>query len=82
VHTDVIGTAGTYEPKVADWTTSIMRTDASGGACEIIYVENIEILKKGNVAYQTVYDIGRYGIMMVFFWYLWELLRFVFLKKQ
>jgi len=82
VHTDVIGTAGTYEPKVADWTTSITRADASGGACEIIYVENIEILKKGNVIYHTVYNIGKYGIMMVFFWYFLEMFRFVFLKNS
>jgi hypothetical protein len=82
VHADAIGTAGTYEPKVADWTTSTTRSDASGGACEIIYVEKIEILKKGNIVYHAVYDIGKYGIAFVFFWYFWELFRFVFLKKQ
>jgi hypothetical protein len=82
VHADVIGTTGTYEPKIADWTTSTTRTDASGGACEIIYVENIEILKKGNITHHAVYNIGKYGIACIFFWYFLEFFWFMFLKKQ
>ncbi len=44
------------------WASSTTRTDTSGGACEVLYVENIEILQKGNPIFRLLYEISFYGI--------------------
>lgn len=41
-------TDNSYDPAYFELRTSTIRTDTGAGACEIIYVEGIEILKKGN----------------------------------
>ena len=46
-------------------TTSTNRTDTGNGACEVVYVEDIEILKRGNTWYYNTKEVAKYGI-----WYL------------
>lgn len=40
--------------------TSLVRTDTDNGACEILYVESVEILKSHNRWARNVRDLGRY----------------------
>jgi len=35
-------------PNGFEWKTSTVRTDTAAGACEVIYVEELKLLKKGN----------------------------------
>lgn len=83
VNVSAVSTGNTekYEPKTANWTTSARRDDTDGGACEILYVEKMEILKKGNVIYHAAYNIGKYGAWVVVFWFFSQLLFSVFGKK-
>ena len=48
--------------------SSVKRTDASGGACEIIYVEEIEIIKRGNAISRLLNQISFWGIIVVILW--------------
>jgi hypothetical protein len=82
VRAKVNGKTKQYEPEQADWMTSTIRTDTSGGACEIIYVENIEIVRKGNTLYHTMYSIGKYGLWLVIFWYLCDFMKSVFFFRR
>jgi len=76
------GEPGKYEPKTAEWTTSTTRLDSSGGACEILYVEKIEILKKGNAPYHTLYNIGKDGVLLVILWLFVQFIRSVILTRR
>lgn len=55
------------------WQTSIVRTDAGPGACEIIYVEDIKILKKGNPIANSLFNLSFYGIIILVVWFVIEL---------
>ena len=49
---------GQYDSPVSVWNTSITRTDSGAGACEVIYVENIEVLKPGNPFVRLLYRVA------------------------
>lgn len=56
------------------WASSTTRTDTSKGACEVLYVEKIEILKTGNPIFRFLYNISFYGILALI---IFEILRFI-----
>ena len=82
VHAESTGVVGKYEPKTADWRTSTTRVDSGAGACEIIYVEKIEILKKGNVAHHALYSVGKYGLICVTLWFFIQLFQSIFPRPE
>lgn len=45
--------------------SSIARDDREGGACEIIYLEQLEILKKGNIISYYLFPYSFYGIVIM-----------------
>lgn len=45
--------------------TSENRTDSGGGACEIIYVEGLEILKRGHPIANFAHDASYYGLLLL-----------------
>lgn len=59
-----------YEPKELIWLTSTIRTDTGAGACETIFVEGIEILKKGNTISSFLFTASLYGIVAVILWFI------------
>jgi len=52
-----------YEPNEALWRTSTTRTDTGAGACEVLYVKSVEILREGNPLYRLLYTIGLSGLL-------------------
>lgn len=62
------GSTSKYELKEERWQTSVSRSDTGMGACEVIYVESVEILKKGNVLSHQLFDISKYGLGLVVVW--------------
>ena len=72
VHAEAIGKTSQYENGAADWHTSTTRDDTGAGACEIIYVESIEILQKGNEIFHLLFSIGWYGLLVCLFWIIIE----------
>ena len=50
------------------WKSSTTREDNGAGACEIIYVEDIEVLRKGNLLSRFLFWFSFYGLIFLFFW--------------
>lgn len=50
------------------WNTSVSRIDSGAGACEVIYVENIEILKKANIISRVLFRLSAYGLLLIIIW--------------
>jgi len=81
VRADALGETRQFEGKEMDWTTSTTRADSGAGACEIIYVEDVVILRKGNIVYHAMFDIGKFGMIAVILSYFCLLGYEVFLDK-
>jgi hypothetical protein len=50
------------------WKSSTTRKDKGAGACEIIYVEDIEVLKKGNMLSRFLFWFSFYGLILIIIW--------------
>jgi len=50
------------------WKSSTTREDSGAGACEIIYVEEIKVLKKGNILSRFLFWFSFYGLIFLIFW--------------
>ncbi|MEA2016639.1 MAG: hypothetical protein U9O59_08095 [Actinomycetota bacterium] len=50
------------------WKSSTIREDDGKGACEIIYVEDIEVLKKGNMLSRFLFWFSFYGLILIIIW--------------
>ncbi|MDD5492062.1 MAG: hypothetical protein PHV60_05205 [bacterium] len=63
------GQADIDKPSLYKWQTSTVRTDTGPGACEIIYVEDIEILKKGNPVSSGLFSLSFFGLVLLVIWF-------------
>ncbi len=54
---------GSFDPQEFEWKTSTVREDGGAGACEVIYVEDIKILKKGNLFFHYLFLLSFYGLL-------------------
>ncbi len=59
-----LGDLGKYDPEYFEWNSSTTRTDAGAGACETIYVDDIEILKKSNINSHKLFTFSFYGLIL------------------
>jgi hypothetical protein len=59
--------------------TSITRTDTGNEACETIYIEDYEILKKANPQWRMLYTLSKYAVFLSLFL---MLAIFIFSKKD
>ncbi|MFH1075582.1 MAG: hypothetical protein V1753_01870 [Pseudomonadota bacterium] len=50
------------------FATSVIRTDSGAGACEIIYVDDVKILRKSKMAARLLYSISGYGLILLVIW--------------
>ena len=50
------------------WRTSTSRADDGAGACEVIYVEDIEVLKRANILWRVMYKISFYALVLLIIW--------------
>jgi hypothetical protein len=63
-----IGSPGKYDPENFKMKSSVRRNDTEAGACEIIYLEDFEILKKGNPVSSSFFKISYWGLLTIVFW--------------
>lgn len=68
VEASVIGTTQKYESSKLSWTTSTARDDDGAGACEVIYVESVEVLKPGNAIVRDINQKSLYGLAAMVVW--------------
>ncbi len=76
---NVDGESQKYEPTLSSWRSSTNRDDSGGGACEVIYVEELEILQKGNFISFWLFKISFWGLIIFVGWkilvFFWEVFR-------
>jgi len=60
-----ISEADKYNPEKFSWSSSVDRSDTGAGACETIYVTQVEILKPGNVLWRQLNVVSVYGLVGV-----------------
>ncbi|MDD5669178.1 MAG: hypothetical protein PHE58_04010 [Candidatus Omnitrophica bacterium] len=53
------------DPKVITWTSSIQRDDRGAGACEVIYAEEIRLLKKANIVSRILFTYSFWGLIVL-----------------
>lgn len=75
VQASALGATGQFESRQREWRTSTTRNDSGAGACEIIYVENVQILARGNLWQHLMYNAGLYGMLLVGVWSFMRFLR-------
>lgn len=73
VKANLTGKPGSFDSPYYSLKTSTERTDKGAGACEVIYVEDIEILKKANVIADFLFHATLYGLLILI---IWNILRF------
>lgn len=54
-----------FNPKRISWATSTQRHDSGKGACEIIYVTGIDMLKKANMVSRYLFLFSIYGLIIM-----------------
>ncbi len=60
-----IGKPGKYDFDEFSMNSSVSRNDTGAGACEILYVEDIEILKKSNPISYLLFQFSLYGLLIL-----------------
>jgi len=69
------GNPGKYEDQMRNWNSSIRLGDSGAGACEVIFVEELEIIEKGNVFYREGFKVSL-GLLLLFI--VWKVIEFFF----
>jgi hypothetical protein len=59
---------GRYDSAAMTWNTSTTRTDTGAGACEVIYVEQVEMLQPANVLSRNLFRASLAGLGLVLLW--------------
>lgn len=65
--------AGKAGPPDITWNTSTSRTDSGAGACEVFYVEKLEVLNKANVVSRILFQFSAYALIL---WVAWKVISF------
>ncbi len=76
---NIDGELGKYENQISNWSSSTKLGDSGPGACEVVLVEKLEIIKKGNPFFFYGFKIALYILTGIVFWkiaaFFWELWR-------
>ncbi len=61
----LLGQGGQYDSEAMTWNTSTTRNDTGAGACEVIYVEDVEVLQPANLASRYLYRASLWGLAAI-----------------
>lgn len=78
VSASALGKVGEFDSSKFTMNTSIVRNDDGAGSCEIIFVESLEVLKKGNAWAAAAHTASFYGLGVVILYLLLKGLIFFF----
>lgn len=68
VEARLTGKKDDLSPASITWKTSQERSDSGAGACEVIYVQDIKVLRRGNNVLRWLYGISGWGLMALISW--------------
>jgi hypothetical protein len=71
----LVGKAGQFDAKSVEWRTSTHRNDKGAGACEIIYVEDLQVLRKSNIIAPILIQICLYGLLAIVLWSIYKFIK-------
>ena len=63
VHARHTGSPDLYDPAYFRLNSSVSRSDIGTGSCEVIYVEDVEILKRANPISNFLFKVGLFGLV-------------------
>lgn len=64
----LIGKSGSFDASEYIWNSGVDKTGLGAGACKVIYVEDIKILKKANIISYFLFPISLYGLIILIIW--------------
>jgi len=67
VEANKVGEVSDYDPNSFSLTSSLTRTDDGAGACEIIYIEDIKIIKTGHPVWSFLSDFSSWALIGLIF---------------
>lgn len=59
------GKPGKYDPLAFTMSSSITRNDTGAGACEVLYVEDMKILREGHPIWSALYRFSGFGLIAI-----------------
>lgn len=65
---NVDGNLGKYENQISNWNSSVKLGDSGAGACEVVFVEELEIIKKGNPFFFYGFKFALYLLLSILSW--------------
>ena len=68
IKANLIGKADSFDASEYTWNSGVGKTGLGAGACKVIYVEKIEILKKANVVSYFLFHLSLYGLLILIIW--------------
>lgn len=68
VKAGLIGKPGSFDTSAYTWNSGVEKTGLGAGACKVIYVEEIDILKKANVISYFLFRLSMYGLFILIIW--------------
>ena len=75
VKAKLTGPGGRYDSDNLTWNTSTTRTDTGPGACEVILVERVDVLQRGNPVVRLLFHVGLVALGALVLWFLVDLVR-------
>jgi hypothetical protein len=67
VEANKVGKVSDYDPNSFSLKSSLTRTDSGAGACEIIYINNIEIIQVGNPLWSFLFNFSFWALAGLIF---------------
>jgi len=64
----LISNPGSFDASEYTWNSGVGKTGLGAGACKLIYVEKLEILKKANVMSYFLFHVSLYGLLLLTVW--------------
>jgi hypothetical protein len=77
-----LGATSEYEHQAVKWQTSTTRADTGAGACEIVYVEGVDILKTGHSLLKSLFALSEFGLAAMVLWLVLDILLHLKFKKN
>lgn len=68
VKASLISNPGRFDASEYTWNSGVGKTGLGAGACKVIYVEKLEILKKANVISYFLFHLSLYGLFLLIIW--------------
>ena len=68
VEADLVAKKDDFTPTHISWSTSESREDTGAGSCEVLYVEDVVVLKRGNPVFRWLYIISACGLALIIAW--------------